>query len=168
MILNEKVNIENSINIEFFDENKGDKNDFEKQKEIKINLPAGSDYFLDLRSKNLLWKVNPIFTYTIEKLTNIEQKNNDESQSNSDSDSLDKNKDNNEKEFYKSEHRSRSLRTNSPSSIRNDNFNENNENENEDYKKGSDNEVHNESFEKAGDSSDLSASSSDEKSDDSN
>jgi hypothetical protein len=180
MILNEKVNIENSKNIEFYDENKINinNNTIEKPKEIKISLPAGSDYFLDLRSKNLLWKVYPVFTYTIEKLANIEEKNNDESPSNSDSDSINKKQDNNEREFFKSEQKSRSLKTNSPSSIRNDNvdnFNDNNDihdiNENVDDKKESDNENidHNESYEKAGDSSDLSPSDScDEKSDDSN
>ena len=180
MILNEKVNIENSKNIEFYDENKINinNNTIEKPKEIKISLPAGSDYFLDLRSKNLLWKVYPVFTYTIEKLANIEEKNNDESRSNSDSDSINKKQDNNEREFFKSEQKSRSLKTNSPSSIRNDNvdnFNDNNDihdiNENVDDKKESDNENidHNESYEKAGDSSDLSPSDScDEKSDDSN
>ena len=76
MILNEKVNIENSKNIEFYGENKKENiNDIniEKQKEIKINLQPGKDYFLDLKSRNLLWKVYPIFTYTIEKLPNIEE-----------------------------------------------------------------------------------------------
>ena len=182
MILNERVNIENSKDIEFYDENKininNNINTIEKPKEIKISLPPGSDYFLDLRSKNLLWKVYPVFTYTIDKLANIEEKNNDESPSNSDSDSINKKQDNNEREFFKIEQKSRSLKTNSPSSIRNDNvenFNDNNDindiNENVDDKKESDKEniEHNESYEKAGDSSDLSPSDSgDEKSDDSN
>ena len=182
MILNEKVNIENSKNIEFYGENKKENiNDIniEKQKEIKINLQPGKDYFLDLKSRNLLWKVYPIFTYTIEKLPNIEEKNNNnESQSNSESVSINENKDNNEKEFFKSEQKSRSLMTNSPSSIRNDNV-ENYENNDivEEKKKSekeddnidnNDNNENNESFDRPGDSSDLSASDSDEKSEESN
>ena len=181
MILNEKINIENSKNIEFYEENKininnnNNTNFIEKQKEIKINLPSGEDYFLDLRSTNLLWKVYPVFTYTIEKLANIEEKNNEENQSISDSDSENKKEGNNEREFFKIKQRSRSLRTNSPSSIRYDNienFNDNNDiYENIDDKKESDNENidNNESYEKAGDSSELSPSESDDdKSDDSN
>ena len=184
MILNEKVNIENSKNIEFYDENKNkeiNNNSIEKQKEIKINLQPGNDYFLDLKSHNLLWKVNPIFTYTIEKLPNIEEKNNNESQSNSESASINENKDNNEREFFKLEQKSRSLKTNSPSSIRNDNVEnyDNNEiveekkkseheDDNIDNNDNNDNNENNESFDRPGDSSDLSASDSDDKSEESN
>ena len=151
----------------------------EKQKEIKINLPPHQDYFLDLRSKSLLWKVNPVFTYTIEKLNNIEEnenekQNSEKSQSESKSFSNkdnNENNENNERDFYKKEQRSRSLRTNSPSSIRNDENYNDNENENDIEKKDLENQNENvqdieESFEKAGDSSDVSAS--DEKSEDSN
>ena len=171
MILNEKVNIENGNNVEFYDENKDNKNnininiDIETQKEIKIHLPPANDYFLDIRSRNLLWKVNPVFTYSIEKLLNIENKNSEDNQSDSDNDSINENK-NNEREFFKSEpkSRSRSLRTNSPSSIRNDNVDNFGEN-GEEKKSENDN---NSSLERAGDSSDLSVSNSDDKSEDSN
>ena len=189
MILNEKVNFENSKNIELYVENKNNENNennniYEKQKEIKINLSPHQDYFLDLRSKNLLWKINPIFTYTIEKLSNIEENNekksNCDNKSDNKSDSNNQNKDNNEREFYKVEQKSRSLRTNSPSSIRNDNdenYNDgndniDNDNDNIEEKKESEHDNENldinESYEKAGDSSDVSVSSSDEKSENSN
>ena len=172
MTLNEKVNIENNSNIEFYDENKNKDNNnitFEKQKEIKITLPPHNDYFLDLRSKSLLWKVNPVFSYTIEKLPNIEENNqkvSDKSQSdNNKSDSNNENKEHeNDNEFYNLRQRSRSLRTNSPSSIRIDNYEENEKKESE---HNNENEEINESFEKAGDSSDVS-SSSDDKSEESN
>ena len=182
MTLDEKVNIENNTNIEFYDSNNENNNNiksYEKQKEIKINLPPHQDYFLDLRSKSLLWKVNPVFTYTIEKLNNIEEnenekQNSEKSQSESKSFSNkdnNENNENNERDFYKKEQRSRSLRTNSPSSIRNDENYNDNENENDIEKKDLENQNENvqdieESFEKAGDSSDVSAS--DEKSEDSN
>lgn len=180
MTLNEKINIENSSNIEFYEENKDKDNTnnnitYENQKEIKITLAPHNDYFLDLRSKSLLWKVNPIFTYTIEKLdNNIDNENEKQNSLKSQNDSkTDSNKDNNERDFFKKEQRSRSLRTNSPSSIRNednDNYNDN-DNENDIEKKDIENnqnehEDMEESFERAGDSSDVSAS--DEKSEDSN
>ena len=172
MTLNEKVNIENNSNIEFYDENKNKDNNnltFEKQKEIKITLPPHNDYFLDLRSKSLLWKVNPVFTYTIEKLPNIEENNqkvSDKSQSDINKSDSNNNKKEyeNDNEFYNIRQRSRSLRTNSPSSIRIDNYEENEKKESE---HNNDNEDINGSFEKAGDSSDVS-SSSDDKSEESN
>ena len=68
MILNEKIKIENNINIEFEDENKNKTGI--KKKEIKIILEPHKDYFLNLKSKNFLWKVNPIFTYTIDVISN--------------------------------------------------------------------------------------------------
>ena len=191
MTLKEKVNIENNKNIEIIYENKNKENDndldniidVENQKEIKIELPPQNDYFLDLRSRCLLWKVNPVFTYTIEKLPNVieegeEEKNEikeKESRDNSQNDSNDENKDNNDREFFthKKEDRSRSLRTNSPSSIRNENvenyndINENNEEEKKESDKENENLGINDSFEKAGDSSDVSMSSNDDKSEES-
>ena len=112
MTLDEKVNIENNTNIEFYDSNNENNNNiksYEKQKEIKINLPPHKDYFLDLRSKSLLWKVNPVYTYTIEKLNNIEEnenekQNSEKSQSESKSFSNKENNDNNEnneRDLYK-------------------------------------------------------------------
>ena len=184
MTLHEKVNIENSSNIEFYEENKNiNKNDnnniitsmsFEKQKEIKITLPPHNDYFLDLRSRSLLWKVNPVFTYTIEKIPNVEgniqNNNSDKSLSDNKSDSNIDNKDNeNENIFCDSRQKSRSLKTNSPTSIRIDNYEENEKKDEADNENDGEieNEQINESYEKAGDSSDVS-SSSDDKSDDSN
>ena len=115
MTLNEKINIENSSNIEFYEENKDKDNTnnnitYENQKEIKITLAPHNDYFLDLRSKSLLWKVNPIFTYTIEKLdNNIDNENEKQNSLKSQNDSkTDSNKDNNERDFFKKEQRSRS------------------------------------------------------------
>ena len=180
MTLHEKVNIENNSNIEFYEENQNINNNdninnsnasinFEKKKEMKITLPPHNDYFLDLRSKSLLWKVNPVFTYTIEKVPNVEEdinNNSNKSQSDNKSDSNDDNKDNgNENIFCDSRERSRSLKTNSPTSIRIDNYEENEKKDEVDHE--IETEQINESYEKAGDSSDVS-SSSDDKSEDSN
>ena len=193
LILKEKVNIENNKNIEIIDENKYKENindiDNENPKEIKIELSPHNDYFLDLRSKCLLWKVNPVFTYTIEKIPNAEDEEKKEKIAKSEKESKhniqnyesnDENNDNNDRELiiHKQEEKSRSLRTNSPSSLKNENDENdinNNNDENIEEKKDSNKEeenengnLENESFEKAGDSSEVSDSSSDDKSEESN
>ena len=78
-ILKEKVNIENNSNIDFSDENKPDAN----KKEIKICVEPHKDYFLKLKSKNFSWKVNPVFSYSIETAKNITNEEDEKSESNS-------------------------------------------------------------------------------------
>ena len=77
MLLNEKINIENNTNIDFSEENKADT----KNKEIKISVEPHKDYFLSLKSKHFLWKVNPIFSYTIDIMPNSEKDDDDDSNS---------------------------------------------------------------------------------------
>jgi len=77
--LKEKVNIENNSNIDFSDENKPDAN----KKEIKICVEPHKDYFLKLKSKNFSWKVNPVFSYSIETAKNITNEEDEKSEYNS-------------------------------------------------------------------------------------
>ncbi len=77
--MKEKVNIENNSNIDFSDENKPDAN----KKEIKICVEPHKDYFLKLKSKNFSWKVNPVFSYSIETAKNITNEEDEKSESNS-------------------------------------------------------------------------------------
>ena len=79
MLLTEKINIENNTNIEFSDENKENI----QKKEIKIILEPHKDYFLNLKSKHFLWKVNPVFSYTIDIIQNQENEEDEKSDSNS-------------------------------------------------------------------------------------
>ena len=79
MLLTEKVNIENNTNIEFSDENKENN----QKKEIKIMLEPHKDYFLNLKSRHFLWKVNPVFSYTIDIIQNQDNEEDEKSDSNS-------------------------------------------------------------------------------------
>ena len=79
MLLTEKVNIENNTNIEFSDENKENN----QKKEIKIILEPHKDYFLNLKSRHFLWKVNPVFSYTIDIIQNQDNEEDEKSDSNS-------------------------------------------------------------------------------------
>jgi hypothetical protein len=152
MILKEKVNIENNTNIEFSNEYKTNNN-----KEITICVEPNKDYFLNLKSKHFLWKVNPVFSYTIETIPNMEK------------DEVQKNESNSPKgliNYIINKRKINRVRSYSPSSIKsdlkenknikedifendidnNDNENDNNDNDKED------------SAENDGDSSDINIS----------
>ena len=146
MILNEKVNIENNTNIEF-------SNEYNK-KEITICVEPNKDYFLSLKSKHFLWKVNPVFSYTIDTIPNAEKEGDEKSDSNTQNELND---------YLVNKRKINRVRSYSPSSIKeskkevfenddekendiDDNENDNNDNENED------------SGENDGDSSDINIS----------
>ena len=137
MILNEKINIENNTNIEFSEDN--NIKDFNK-KEIKFSLEPHKDYFLNLKSKNFLWKVNPVFSYTIDIIQNAENEEEEEkSESNSPKEEFNN--------FFVDKRKINRVRSMSPSSVkskRKENDMEDNENE--------------ESNENDGDSSDINIS----------
>ena len=163
-ILNEKINIENNTNIEFSDDNKPDINN---NKEIKICVEPHKDYFLKLKSKNFSWKVNPVFSYSIETIPNVGNEENEKSESNS------------PKNFFVNKKKlNRNIKTLTDSNVSNLNYKKNiglyddeknnkideneNENDNEndnDNDKDIDNENDNEeSIENDGDSSDINIS----------
>ena len=59
--LKEKINITNNSNIEFLDQPEG-------TNEINIILDPGQNYFVELRGKTVLWKVQPYISYHIENV----------------------------------------------------------------------------------------------------
>ena len=59
--LKEKINITNNSNIEFLDQPEG-------TNEINIILDPGQNYFVELRGKTVLWKVQPYISYNIENV----------------------------------------------------------------------------------------------------
>ena len=60
--LKEKINITNNSNIEFLDQPEG-------TNEINVILDPGQTYFVELRGKTVLWKVQPYISYNIENLS---------------------------------------------------------------------------------------------------
>ena len=61
--LKEKLNIKNNSNIEFLNQPEG-------TNEINIILEPGQDYFVELKSKTIFWKVQPYISYNIETINN--------------------------------------------------------------------------------------------------
>ena len=61
--LKEKLNIKNNSNIEFLDQPEG-------TNEINIILNPGQNYFVELKSKTVFWKVQPYISYNIETINN--------------------------------------------------------------------------------------------------
>ena len=61
--LKEKLNIKNNSNIEFLNQPEG-------TNEINIILEPGQDYFVELKSKTIFWKVQPYISYNIENVNN--------------------------------------------------------------------------------------------------
>jgi hypothetical protein len=59
--LKEKINITNNSNIEFMDQPEG-------TNEINVILDPGQNYFVELRGKSVLWKVQPYISYNIENI----------------------------------------------------------------------------------------------------
>ena len=59
--LKEKINITNNSNIEFSDQPEG-------TNEINVILDPGQSYFVELRGKTVLWKVQPYISYNIENI----------------------------------------------------------------------------------------------------
>ena len=59
--LKEKINITNNSNIEFLGQPEG-------TNEINVILDPGQTYFVELRGKTVLWKVQPYISYNIENL----------------------------------------------------------------------------------------------------
>ena len=59
--LKEKINITNNSNIEFLDQPEG-------TNEINVILDPGQSYFVELRGKTVLWKVQPYISYNIENV----------------------------------------------------------------------------------------------------
>ena len=59
--LKEKINITNNSNIEFLGQPEG-------TNEINVILDPGQTYFVELRGKSVLWKVQPYISYNIENL----------------------------------------------------------------------------------------------------
>ena len=59
--LKEKINITNNSNIEFSDQPEG-------TNEINVILEPGQNYFVELRGKTVLWKVQPYISYNIENI----------------------------------------------------------------------------------------------------
>ena len=59
--LKEKINITNNSNIEFSDQPEG-------TNEINVILDPGQNYFVELRGKTVLWKVQPYISYNIENI----------------------------------------------------------------------------------------------------
>ena len=157
-ILNEKINIENNTNIEFSDDNKPDINN---NKEIKICVEPHKDYFLKLKSKNFSWKVNPVFSYSIETIPNVGNEENEKSESNS------------PKNFFVNKKKlNRNIRTLTDSNVSNLNYKKNiglyddeknnkideNENENDNENDNDNDNDNEESIENDGDSSDINIS----------
>ena len=155
-ILNEKINIENNTNIEFSDDNKPDINN---NKEIKICVEPHKDYFLKLKSKNFSWKVNPVFSYSIETIPNVGNEENEKSESNS------------PKNFFVNKKKlNRNIRTLTDSNVSNLNYKKNiglyddeknnkiDENENENDNENDNDNDNEESIENDGDSSDINIS----------
>ena len=60
--LKEKINITNNSNIEFSDQPEG-------TNEINVILDPGQNYFVELRGKTVLWKVQPYISYNIENIS---------------------------------------------------------------------------------------------------
>ena len=156
MILNEKINIENNTNIEFSDENKKDP----QKKEIKINLEPHKDYFLNLKSKHFLWKVNPVFSYTIDILQNNENEEEEKSESNSAKEG--------ENEYYVDKRKISRVRSMSPASVKSKRNDEDQRNQDvfENEKENEEENDNEDSIENDGDSSDINIS--DENSEESN
>jgi hypothetical protein len=61
--LKEKLNIKNNSNIEFLNQPEG-------TNEINIVLDPGQNYFVELKSKTIFWKVQPYISYNIETINN--------------------------------------------------------------------------------------------------
>ena len=61
--LKEKLNIKNNSNIEFYKQPEG-------TNEINIILEPGQNYFVELKSKTVFWKVQPYISYNIETINN--------------------------------------------------------------------------------------------------
>jgi len=61
--LKEKLNIKNNSNIEFLNQPEG-------TYEINIVLDPGQNYFVELKSKTIFWKVQPYISYNIETINN--------------------------------------------------------------------------------------------------
>ena len=61
--LKEKLNIKNNSNIEFLTQPEG-------TYEINIILDPGQNYFVELKSKTIFWKVQPYISYNIETINN--------------------------------------------------------------------------------------------------
>ncbi len=59
--LKEKINITNNSNIEFYGQPEG-------TNEINVILDPGQTYFVELRGKTVLWKVQPYISYNIENI----------------------------------------------------------------------------------------------------
>ena len=59
--LKEKINITNNSNIEFLGQPEG-------TNEINVILDPGQTYFVELRGKSVLWKVQPYISYNIETI----------------------------------------------------------------------------------------------------
>ena len=59
--LKEKLNIKNNSNIEFLNQPEG-------TYEINIVLEPGQNYFVELKSKTIFWKVQPYISYNIETI----------------------------------------------------------------------------------------------------
>ena len=59
--LKEKLNIKNNSNIEFLNQPEG-------TNEINIVLDPGQNYFVELKSKTIFWKVQPYISYNIETI----------------------------------------------------------------------------------------------------
>lgn len=57
--LKETLNISNNTNVDFVGEKEG-------TNEVMITIDPGQTYFIELRGKNNLWKVQPLITYAIE------------------------------------------------------------------------------------------------------
>ena len=64
--LKETLNISNNTNVDFVGEKEG-------TNEVMITIDPGQTYFIELRGKNNLWKVQPLITYAIETL-DVEKK----------------------------------------------------------------------------------------------
>ena len=144
MILNEKVNIENNTNIEF-------SNEYNK-KEITICVEPNKDYFLSLKSKHFLWKVNPIFSYTIDTIPNVEKEGDEKSDSNTQNELND---------YLVNKRKINRVRSYSPSSIKESKkevFENDDEKENDIDDNENDNNENEDSGENDGDSSDINIS----------
>ena len=147
MVLNEKINIENNTNIDFSEENKKDL----QKKEIKISLQPHKDYFLNLKSKYFLWKVNPVFSYTIDIIPNTENEEEEKSESNSPGEEFNN--------ILIDKRKISRVRSMSPSSVKSKRKNDIKENENAfGDEKENDMEENEESIENDGDSSDINIS----------
>ena len=59
--LRESLNIENNTNVDFVGEKEG-------TNEVMIIIEPGQTYFIELRGKNNLWKVQPVIHYAIETI----------------------------------------------------------------------------------------------------